>query len=727
MTDPSSASLEQHLKDERAAYAGLALLNIQMSSLLDRFYREWLALDLKRQQLTDELEHHSLIIREHRRRLELTLFPAEFRMWLNAAAPELATPTECGVVEEAPYEPFGDTLCTTSFSPTGEKRAVFDDTIARQVVRWRAEDGGAPVWKERPAPARLVRVAPQPACLLRLCFVPYRETQTAELRRRAVERDVVVMRSPEPSMGRVLVSMREVRRGESIMLETPLFTSPTGKSEADDERLLPPVVREAMGLVLRQSAVFAAQGWDARLLRPFYYWLAELAFGENSREFSRQWAELGCPLEDVEPSCLSKLSDLAHFLWMSLPSSLFSVVGTEEQLLMFFVTLLTNGIGYGGTMFAENDPHDTVVDNFHCSFLETGIAVFGGLSLIEHNCHPNAVVVFCRGCTPESVVFAELRATRAIAIGERITIAYVPVFFPREERQRRLRAKFFFQCDCDHCSGGSDTTRLMFVSTGSLDEEVVMCPKGRGSEWVVLGSWVSGSSAEDLKGLGKHYRFDDPHVLEAVRDEVAFRQEADAVDLSGGDDAMVGVLTAEVRRLADILHRECKSLVTPLHHLFLLRSLQVAAVTRSRCSCLSATVVHTVVSFLFELLNALTSRVFALPQWFMTELLLGGAQTGVLTDDLRERLLDNGNRKSGVTQEPWQGKIAVRSLLYPHASLVVSHWEHYAALCEETRDKKGAVNAWTACVMLLRYGMCQGSSERCLRAQLRALQCRQQS
>ncbi|RNF26331.1 putative SET and MYND domain-containing protein 1 isoform X2 [Trypanosoma conorhini] len=722
MLDCRSTSLEQHLKDEKAAYSQLALLNIQSSALLDRFYREWCALESRRQVLLNELEHHSRAIREHRKQLELTLFPPEVRAWMRAALPEVEVWEEADAKLGAIYEPFSDTPCST-LPVTGKARAVFEQAIARQVVCWEEPSGAVAEYKERPAPSRLARVSPQPGVLLHSCFLPYRNPQTAELRRRAVGGDVVVMKSPEPSVGRVLVSMHVIRRGDPIMVEAPLFTSftATGEGGGCREEFLPPAIRKAMSAVLRQSKVFAAQGWDTRLLRPFYEWLTELVFGEKREEFAQRWEELGCPVEDADPAFLSKFSGLAHFLWMSLPSSLASVLGSEERVLLFFVTLITNAINYGGDIVEEEGNVYTAANGVCVAPLNAGLGVFGGISLIEHSCQPNAVLVFRHGCTPESSIFAELRATRAIAVGERITIAYVPTFLPKAQRQKRLRDKFFFSCACEHCTTGSDTTRMMFAPGEPREEGVVMCPKGRGADWT-LWSLRSRPSVHGLKELGKLYRYDDAHVLDAVRDETAFRQEMSATGM-GGMDA-VGV-RAEVQQLTRVLHGEAKSNVSPLHHLFLLRALQLAAVANSNFSQLDAVTTESVLIFMRELLQELTEVVFLLPDWFIAELLIGETPTGVLTDDLGERLLGDSSHGRAATRQPWQERLTTHPLLHQHGTLLVSLLESYAALREEAGNTEAALNAWTACVILLRYGMCQGASERCLRAQLKALQCRQ--
>ena len=62
-------------------------------------------------------------------------------------------------------------------------------------------------------------------------------------------------------------------------------------------------------------------------------------------------------------------------------------------------------------------------------------------SLMNHSCDPNAFV-FCKG--------AQLRARslRPIAAGEEITISYVNPLYNYNFRQKRLKSKYFFACQC---------------------------------------------------------------------------------------------------------------------------------------------------------------------------------------------------------------------------------------------------------------------------------------
>ncbi|KAH8114081.1 hypothetical protein DFH11DRAFT_1509569 [Phellopilus nigrolimitatus] len=72
--------------------------------------------------------------------------------------------------------------------------------------------------------------------------------------------------------------------------------------------------------------------------------------------------------------------------------------------------------------------------------------VFPDISRINHSCSPNAVWSF-----DSRALWAEIRATRPIATGEEITIAYVTPTETRAERQQTLKKKYGFTCHCTQC------------------------------------------------------------------------------------------------------------------------------------------------------------------------------------------------------------------------------------------------------------------------------------
>lgn len=47
----------------------------------------------------------------------------------------------------------------------------------------------------------------------------------------------------------------------------------------------------------------------------------------------------------------------------------------------------------------------------------------------------------------------ELRSLGKIPEGEELTVSYVDFLNLSEERQRLLKAQYFFDCTCEHCKG----------------------------------------------------------------------------------------------------------------------------------------------------------------------------------------------------------------------------------------------------------------------------------
>jgi SET and MYND domain-containing protein len=77
---------------------------------------------------------------------------------------------------------------------------------------------------------------------------------------------------------------------------------------------------------------------------------------------------------------------------------------------------------------------------------DVGIALFDRLSLLNHSCDPNAVVLFDGAA-------AILRALKPIAAGDELTISYIDRASDRYERRQQLLSQYFFTCSCSRCSG----------------------------------------------------------------------------------------------------------------------------------------------------------------------------------------------------------------------------------------------------------------------------------
>ncbi|XP_074078949.1 histone-lysine N-methyltransferase SMYD3 isoform X2 [Macrotis lagotis] len=75
---------------------------------------------------------------------------------------------------------------------------------------------------------------------------------------------------------------------------------------------------------------------------------------------------------------------------------------------------------------------------------EVGVGLYPSMSLLNHSCDPNCVIVF-----EGPNLF--LRAVRNIQLGEELTICYLDVLMPTVERQKQLKEQYCFDCDCPLC------------------------------------------------------------------------------------------------------------------------------------------------------------------------------------------------------------------------------------------------------------------------------------
>ncbi|KAJ7989133.1 hypothetical protein DPEC_G00316360 [Dallia pectoralis] len=75
---------------------------------------------------------------------------------------------------------------------------------------------------------------------------------------------------------------------------------------------------------------------------------------------------------------------------------------------------------------------------------EIGVGLYPSMSLLNHDCRPNCVMLF-QGKT------LQLRAIRAIQPAEELTISYIGVLLPTRERQTQLLDQYHFTCQCQRC------------------------------------------------------------------------------------------------------------------------------------------------------------------------------------------------------------------------------------------------------------------------------------
>ncbi|CAG8569139.1 3617_t:CDS:2 [Funneliformis caledonium] len=66
-------------------------------------------------------------------------------------------------------------------------------------------------------------------------------------------------------------------------------------------------------------------------------------------------------------------------------------------------------------------------------------------SLFNHSCRPNAIVMY-------DGAIQIIKCIQDISIGDEINISYVDVALDRATRQKLLREKYFFKCQCPRCS-----------------------------------------------------------------------------------------------------------------------------------------------------------------------------------------------------------------------------------------------------------------------------------
>ena len=79
------------------------------------------------------------------------------------------------------------------------------------------------------------------------------------------------------------------------------------------------------------------------------------------------------------------------------------------------------------------------------SSADLGFGLFPALATLNHSCAPNCAFAVTGGV-------ARARATRAIAAGEPLTLAYVNLYEPRATRRAQLAAAKHFVCACECCT-----------------------------------------------------------------------------------------------------------------------------------------------------------------------------------------------------------------------------------------------------------------------------------
>ncbi|GAA5972982.1 hypothetical protein JCM11641_000350 [Rhodosporidiobolus odoratus] len=82
-----------------------------------------------------------------------------------------------------------------------------------------------------------------------------------------------------------------------------------------------------------------------------------------------------------------------------------------------------------------------------------GVSISPLTALFNHSCAPNAVVVFPDFPSRKSTKHMAVVALRDIATGEEVVTSYIDIGLPKELRQKELKQRYYFDCDCSACKG----------------------------------------------------------------------------------------------------------------------------------------------------------------------------------------------------------------------------------------------------------------------------------
>ncbi|KAJ8290595.1 hypothetical protein GJAV_G00015040 [Gymnothorax javanicus] len=76
---------------------------------------------------------------------------------------------------------------------------------------------------------------------------------------------------------------------------------------------------------------------------------------------------------------------------------------------------------------------------------EVGVGLYPSMSLLNHSCSPNCVMVF-------EGRMLQLRAVKNIRPLEELTISYTDVMMPSQDRKEQLKDQYYFLCECEGCT-----------------------------------------------------------------------------------------------------------------------------------------------------------------------------------------------------------------------------------------------------------------------------------
>ncbi|XP_030642992.1 histone-lysine N-methyltransferase SMYD3 [Chanos chanos] len=89
---------------------------------------------------------------------------------------------------------------------------------------------------------------------------------------------------------------------------------------------------------------------------------------------------------------------------------------------------------------------------------DLGVGLYPSMSLLNHDCQPNCVMVF-------EGKRLQLRAVRDIQPQEELTISYTDVLAPSTERRRQLQEQYHFFCQCQRCTRADKDSDMLAGET----------------------------------------------------------------------------------------------------------------------------------------------------------------------------------------------------------------------------------------------------------------------
>ena len=673
----------QLLRQEKELFAKHAVLRVRRTKLIERFHAELAELGEAEAQLLLSIRYVQGGIHEYRRQLEISRLPPELADLSSAPLVSSTARSDQHQAAAAAPEHLGlfEARCRADQPEDAESRSTFEGCIRAGTIKHGTSASTA-------APSRLERVPPAVAdvhVLSKHASVVYRH-RDGRLLRRPASADFEIMRSPQASLGRVLVSRRAVPRGSTLFVETPFLVC---RDVAD---VLPPIIEGARATILSKVDVFAKQRWDSRLVHPLMVYLASLyaLSPADAGQMAAAQKQLCCPYDDIPPAELNAMCDFGSFLHAGLPASLASLA-SEDDVTKFLLQFQCNSINLSQQVDSS-------------AALGVGAASMRAIvlfsSLVEHSCDPNALFVLRRDRSEGLVV--EVRALRDVAIGERLSVAYIPLFASRSERQALLRRKYYFSCSCQACSGGYDCGRLFVIdlATGSSGKGQLCAPIADGATWRVFNWDGSLTSAGALA----------PVLLQQiVQVERKWSASLTATDETSEklmlllNEMLSPSATAEVSNAgsAPSVRLGCSHTLVVATILRLLKSLKDVSPTGEIEKSLQSVLLRACVELAMVCLgNGEASQHL---QWLMTPASCRGS-----------RLVTGASSET----DAWAGTSAVPGTVA--AGHLLATLLEVLAVRSASNDDEYASDVWYGLFLLLKYPLAQEYSERAVLAQINA-------